>query len=282
MPIVKYQNHNGETAVLHGDGVSYMNLNELRSYKWDYSTSNRPNGMGGSVLAFAHKPLSKRIRVSTVANSVTDLHDIKNGFHAVAEPDIISREEGKLFVGDQYISCFIVGVTVVEYIILSSLAIVDIDILVTKPFWCTETTTVFNIDTSRQTDLVAKRFPYRFPYRYTTGYANMKLNNTHYTECPMIITIYGPAQNPSIQIAGNTYNVAVQIATESRLVIDQTRHTIEIVNSIGQRTSVFNQRNKQYDVFKPLPAGDNQVQHSGEFKFAITVVQQRSGLKWTK
>ena len=281
MPVVKYQNHDGSAMILHGDGKSFMDLNVLRGYNWDFSTSNRPNGMGGSVLAFAHKPLSKKIRVSTVANTIDELYDIKNGFHAIAEPDIIAKEEGKLFVGEQYVSCYLVGIDVDEYNIRSHLAIVDVTVLITKPFWCTETTSVFNIDTSLATDTTAKKFPYRFPYRYATGYANMKLNNTHYTECPMIISIYGPVQNPSIQIAGNTYNVSVQVATGSRLVIDQTRHTIEIVNSIGQRTSVFNQRNKQYDVFLPLPAGDNNVQHSGEFKFAITIVQQRSGLKWT-
>lgn len=282
MPVVKYQNHNGEVAVLHGDGQSYMDLNELRGYTWDFSTTNRPNGMGGSVSAFAHKPLQKKIKVSTVAHSLDELHDIRNRFHAITEPDIINNEEGKLFVGDQYVSCFIVGVSVDEYIIRSSLAIVSMDVLITKPFWCTETTSVFNIDTSRSQDATAKKFPYRFPYRYSTGYANVKLNNTHYTECPMIISIYGPVQNPSIQIAGNTYNVGVQVATGSRLVIDQTKHTIDIVNSVGQKTSVFNQRNKQFDIFKPLPSGDNQVQHSGEFKFAVSVVQQRSGLKWTR
>ena len=281
MPAVRYQNHNGESIYLHGDGKSFMNLNALRSYTWDYATTNRPNGLGGSVTAFAHKPLQKKITVSTVANTLDELYSIKNGFHAVVEPDIISKEEGKLYVGDQYVSCFIVGIEVNEYNIRSHLAILDVFVLITMPFWCTETTTTFNIETTSAEDTTAKKFPYRFPYRYSTGYANVRLNNTHYTECPMIISIYGPVSNPSIQIAGNTYNVSVQVATGSRLVIDQTKHTIDIVNSIGQKTSVFNSRNKAYDIFKPLPSGDNLVQHSGEFKFAVSVVQQRSGLRWT-
>ena len=278
---VYYQNHNGEEAVIHGDGAAFMNLNPLRTWKWDYSTSNRPGGMGGSASNFAHKPLKRIITVSWHTESLTALHEAINRLIAVTEPDVISNVEGRIYVDDQYISCYLVGAEPSDYVISGHFAKVDLTLLLTKPFWCTETTTVFNIDTSQQSDLTAKSFPYRFPYRYTTGYSNVRLNNLHYAECPMIITVYGAAQNPSIIIAGNTYNVNVQVATGSRLVIDQTQHTIDIVNSLGEKTSVFNDRNKNYDIFKPLPSGDNSVQHSGEFKFSITVVQQRSGLKWT-
>lgn len=281
MPIVRYQNHEGQSFVLHGDGVSFMNLNSLRSYKWNFATSNRPNGMGGKASNFARNPVERSIRVTTISGSLTALNELENRLHSITEPDIISEEPGRLYVGDQYVSCYIVGAEVEEYIKVNGLAIIDFDLLIVEPFWCTETTTVFNIDTSSQTDTTAKKFNLRFPYRFLTGYSNTKLNNLHYAECPMIITIYGPTQNPSIVIAGNIYNVAVQVATGSRLVIDQTRHSIDIVNSVGERTSVFNARNKQYDIFKPLPSGENKVQHGGTFKFSVAIVKQRSGLEWT-
>lgn len=281
MPVVRYQNHNGKSVTFHGDGINFMDLNVLRSYSWDYSTSNRPNGMGGRASNFARKPLQKSIRVNTHETSLTALYELLNRFHAVSEPDVIDNEPGKLFVGDQYIICYIVGGEPQEFVKMGRFVQLQLDLLIVEPYWCTETTTIFNIATE-SSDLTAKKFPLRFPYRFTTGYANSKLNNLHYAECPMIITVYGSAQNPSIIIAGNTYNVSEQIATGSRLVIDQTRHTIEIINSVGESTNVFNSRNKAYDIFKPLPAGESIVQHAGEFKFAVTLVQQRSGLKWTE
>lgn len=281
MPIVKYQNHDGESIVLHGNGISFMNLNPLREYEWDFSTSNRPNGMGGIASGFARRPIQRTIKVSTHCDSINALHEFENRLHAITEPDVIAENAGKLFVGDQYITCFIVKGRAVDYVIAGHYAEVELDLLIVEPYWCTETTSVFNIADNGASDTTAKKFPLRFPYRFTTGYANSKLNNLHYAECPMIITIYGPTQNPSIEIAGNIYNVNAQIATGSRLVIDQTKHTIEIVNSIGQKTSVFNNRNKAFDIFKALPSGENTVQHGGTFKFSVSVIQQRSGLRWT-
>ena len=280
MPIVKYQNHNGESVVLHGDGFSFMNLNSLRAYQWDFSTTSRPNGMGGIASNFARKPLQRTIKVSTHTETLEALHALENRIHAVTEPDVIAGIPGQLFVGEQYIVCYVVEGNVEDYLIPGHYTEIELTLLIIEPYWCTKTTTVFNIATSAS-DTTAKKFNLRFPYRFTTGYANTKLNNSHYAECPMIITIYGAAQNPSINIAGNTYNVATQIATGSRLVIDQTQHTIEIVNSVGEKTNVFNSRNKQFDIFKPLPAGESIVSHSGGFKFSIAVIQQRSGLKWT-
>ena len=281
MPVVKYQNHNGESVVLHGDGVSFMDLNTLRSYKWSFSTSNRPNGMGGIASNFARRPLEKTIRVSSHTGTLDALHALENRIQAVSEPDIIDEEAGRLYVGDQYITCFISGGNPVDYVKAGRYAEVEFTLLIVEPYWCTETVTVFNKATNGASDTTAKKFPLRFPYRFTTGYANAKLNNLHYAECPMIITIYGPVQNPSITIGDTIYNVSSQVATGSRLVIDQTRHSIDIVNSIGEKTSVFNSRNKNYDIFKALPAGENSVQHSGDFKFSVSVVQQRSGLRWT-
>ena len=281
MPVVRYQNYRGESVTLHGDGISFMDLNSLRSYKWDFSTSNRPNGMGGIASNFARKPIQKSIQIGSHTGTLAALHELENRIHAVTEPDIIANEPGKLYVGDQYISCYAVSGTPEDYVKAGHFVQLELGLLVVEPYWCTETTSVFNIDTSTQYDTTAKTFNLRFPYRFATGFANSKLNNLHYAECPMIITIYGPAQNPSLIIAGNTYNVETQIATGSRLVIDQTKHTIDLVNSVGQKTSVFNSRNKAYDIFKPLPVGESLVQHAGEFKFAISVIQQRSGMRWT-
>ena len=117
MPIVRYQNHNGESVTLHGDGVSFMDLNSLRSYKWNYSTSSRPNGMGGTASNFARNPVTKTISVGTHTNTLKALHDLENRIHAVTEPDIISNEPGKLYVGDQYIVCYIVEGSPSDYVI---------------------------------------------------------------------------------------------------------------------------------------------------------------------
>jgi hypothetical protein len=237
--------------------------------------------MGGIASNFARKPIQKSIRVGSHTETLASLINLENHIHAVTEPDVIANEPGKLYVDNQYISCYVVSGSPDEYIKSGHFVNLELLLLIVEPYWCTETTSVFNIDTSAQFDTTAKTFNLRFPYRFATGFANSKLNNLHYAECPMVITIYGPAQNPSLIIAGNTYNVQTQIATGTRLAIDQTKHSIDLVNSVGQKVSVFNSRNKAYDIFKPLPPGESLVQHAGEFKFAISIIQQRSGMMWT-
>ena len=126
-----------------------------------------------------------------------------------------------------------------------------------------------------------KKFDLRYAYRYGTGMGGSVINNTHYSAVPMIITIFGAAESPMITIDGVQYGANVTLTATDRLVIDQIHSTVYTMSETGVRTSVFDQRIKTSNVFAPLPTGSHTVIYSGDYTAQITMIYQRSELKWT-
>ena len=280
---VKYINHAGDQFILQGDGKAFFNIAQLYQYEWNYQTVNSVSGVGGDVLAFAHDPLALDLELRLRGFSRQGFIDKINTLHSIAEADTLAETPGTLYVGNQYTKCYLsVAGSVPSMARNGNFATEIIRILFTRPFWCTEKTYQFNIVSQEEEDHTGKKYNLRNPYRYGSGLAISNLINTHYSECPAIITIYGPTSNPSLQIAGNTYNVDVVVTGTERLVIDQTTREIYTINLNGARTNVFNKRNKEHDIIKPVPVGDSTVLYSGDFLMTITLVEQRSQLKWTE
>lgn len=279
---VKYINHAGNVITLQGDGRSFVDISQLYEYEWDYKLIDSISGVGGDVTGFKHKTREVEIPVRIRGFSREEFLNRMNALHEIAEADVLNLTPGKLYVDSQYTVCYLMAGSVPQMARNANFATEEIRILFTKPFWRTEKTYQFNKieEEPEDPESLGKKYNLRYPYRYGSGLAISSLRNTHYAECPAIITIYGPASNPLIQIDSNTYNVDTVIMATERLVIDQTTREIYIIGSSGAITNKFNNRNKQYDIFKPVPVGESPVLYSGEFKMTIALVEQRSQLKW--
>lgn len=279
---IYYINHNGDRIQLHGDGMSYMDPTPLRAFEWSYNTVDRLGGFGGSADSFRRGVRAVEAVVRIRGTSAQGFADRMNQFHAVADADNIAGEPGRLYIGNQYLKCFLsVAGSIDNNTRFTNFAHRGIRILAVEPYWITEATTVFNIRSDDTTDMTGKHFDLKYPYRYGTGLSINTLINTHYAECPAIITIYGPASSPSLVIAGNTYAVDVTVTASQRLVIDQTTNRIYLASASGSQTNVFDKRDKAYNIFKKIPAGESQVVYDGTYKVAVTLIQQRSEPRWT-
>lgn len=278
---IYYLNHAGERFILNGDGLSYLDVNDLRDYRWAYSTVDRLNGYGSRASKFGRYARTIKAEVRMRAFTRSDFLARMNRFHAVVERDTLAEEPGRLYVGDQYMTCYIVGGSISNAPWYGNFGYRQIEILAVRPYWCTDTTIIYNIKTGDQLDMTGKKFDLRYPYRYGSGYTIDTLNNTHYAACPAILTIYGPCGAPSIIINDVTYSVDVTLTSQQRLVIDQIENEIYVANESGIRTNVFDKRDKTQDIFTSVPAGESALLYDGSFKLSVTLVKQRSELEWT-
>lgn len=277
---VRYVNHNNVEYILHGAGHTFTDTLAMRSYDWTFVTTNRPSGMGGTASGFARYPIVRELLIGIWGFTAAAFAAQANELLAVADADVMAGEPGRLYLDNQYIVCYLsVGGSVEAFSERAHFVKKRVRALVVEPYWCTEVSTTYN-KIEQQTDTTGKKYDLRYAYRYGSGYSVNTLFNNHYAAAPSVITIYGAVENPSVIIAGNTYNVDVQLAATARLVIDQVQQKIYTVAADGARTNVFNARNKAHDVFIPIPSGANQVLYSGDFKFEITLVQQRSEPLW--
>lgn len=277
--MIQYENSTGETIRLDRGGF-YANEGSLRAFSWDYTYSGYPDGSGGSVSLFSRHEKTKEFTVSAHAPTRSEIDALLNRLHNITEHDIRNYEPGKLWLNSQYISCYVVASDIETKSKHMIFVTKKLTVLPVIPFWCIEDTAHFKaggVETAED----AKRYNGRYPYKYGTGYGQTTLYNTVSSwETPMNITIYGPAVNPSIIIGGNTYALNATIASYERAVIDQIHKKIYKIGSTGEKTNIFNLRDKSSDIFKYAPAGEVPVLYNGEFSMDITLIHQRSEPLW--
>lgn len=279
---VYYENSNGDKFTLYGDGLSFIDPMELHTWEWSYSLSNRITGMGGDASDFARYPRTFDLELRMRGMNRQQFLDQVNRLHDITEADMVAGQPGKLHVEDQYLTCYLATAgKAPKHPINSNFMTRGITVLAVEPYWCTPVQITINPITDQPTNENGKKFNLRYAYRYGTGLSGTSIINDHYAAAPAIMQFFGPVVNPSIIIAGITYGVNVTLTATDRLVIDQIAHKIYTVSETGIQTSVFNDRNKAFDIFTPIPVGSNNIIYSGDFVVQITMIQQRSELRWT-
>lgn len=278
---IYYENSKGTVIRLDSANVK-VKESDLRDYEWDYSLTNKPSGYGSRINKFTRTAKERKIEIAIRGKSRAECINALNALHAACETDISAQMPGRLWLDGQYVICYLgISSTVDEW--RGGFAWMDktISLLTVYPFWYTEVLQQFRagvIDVSQY----GKKYSGRYPYQYGTGYSNQTLYNTHYAPAPVIITVYGPCQDPQIYISGNLYGVSgVSVGAEEYVVLDQVERRIYRVASNGSRTNLFDYRVKTSDPFLYIPPGDASVQFSGEFGFDVKIMQQRSEPKWT-
>lgn len=274
---IEYVNHLGASIVLNS-GHYLVSGHDLRNFSWSRKTTNRPSGYGGRV-SFGRPVQEKKISIGIRGREM--FAENAAALMALTEPDILSNEPGRLYLGEPYLTCFLaVDSSVNHYAEKSRWVSKDLTILVTEPFWRTEKSYRFLSGVAVPVE-DAKRYDLKYDYRYAAILASDNIENDHYTDSPMIITIYGPADNPTVTIGGKIYRVNASVSATQRIVIDQIHRKIESVSASGDRTSLFDYRDKENDIFLPVLPGTQSVIYDGEFEFDVTLIQQRSEPQWT-
>lgn len=275
---IKYVNANGHEVILNSGNYT-VSENDLRNFVWDYNTYNRPSGFGGRV-SFSRGVQEKMLVVGVRAIKTDDFRRYAAELTALTEPDILNETPGKLYIGNQYITCYMSTSSEVQhYARRANWVRKELTVVVVEPFWHEEITQYFMIG---QADDVqnGKKYNGRYMYRYISDISSREMMNDHYTASPMIITIYGPVEDPRLIIGGHEYTLTAEIVANQRIIIDQLRGTIVAKNPDGAETNLFDQRSKIHDIFRYIQPGAQHVIYTGAFAFDITIVQQRSEPKW--
>ena len=404
---VKYVNSNGKAFVLLGDGLTFVDPNELHTWEWGYTLSNRISGMGGDASGFSRFPRTFDLELRMRGMNREEFVSQANRLHDITEADMVAGQPGRLYVDDQYLVCYLaVSGDKPSHPRNSNFLTREVTVLAVEPYWCTPVTVTlspeqaheqgddyvkvdparyggftlyggsgdsalrwsFNnnegvtpssgtyyyavyeipegmekveftgyhynsnfagcgfyngvpgvgeklwtytapnntkVDTPTEVEVPAtathmviqlgsslarglfiqtgngKKYDLRYGYRYGTGLSGNTINNTHYAPAPMVITFFGPAAAPTITIDGVQYGADVQLTATDRLVIDQLKHQVYIESDTGVKTSAFNSRIKTSDVFAPIQTGAHTVVYSGDFSATVTMIYQRSELRWT-
>lgn len=123
-------------------------------------------------------------------------------------------------------------------------------------------------------------YPHGTPYDYMALPAPEVVRGGEWCEVPCRLTIYGPAANPVVTIAGNNYAADLRLQSGSRLVIDGLSREAYEVTSTGLVINRFSSVRRGSGLgsgeycFQPIPPGESSVEWSGAFGFDLTIWEE--------
>jgi hypothetical protein len=274
---IKFENHIKESMDWGSCGI-YVNYNDLHDYSWNYTSDNN------KISAFNKGIVKKSIPVIIACSSEEEGIAMKNRLLEICEKDVLAMQHGKIVIGDYFLKCFITGSKKKKYLMHKGYLETTLTLTTDFPQWVKESTVTFGVMGSGSGIEEGKRnfdFNFDFPFDYASEMTNKKVNNTGFVPSNFKLVVYGACINPSVHIAGHTYQVNVEVGEGEYLTIDSLEKTIILTKYDGTTQNCFNNRNRDSYIFEKIPSGDNVVTWEGNFGFDVILLEERSEPKWT-
>lgn len=269
--IIRYVNSEGVEVILNKEPYKVL-MSDLTDYDNVEIESN------GKIAGFIKEITERKLNIDIISSSKETTQELCNKLNEVFEKDIYNDVAGKIYINDYYMRCFIKSckkskrgngvIRSYEYTLITD-----------YPFWIKETTYQYlpePPEAVKYTDLEAGIMFPEFPFDFAPVRGEKILENPSFTDSNFIMTIYGFAESPQVSIAGHPYRVETTVYEGERLVIDSKKGTVKKIGKLGEVVDCYNARQKDYSVFKKIPAGLNVFQWSGGFGVDITLFDERS------
>ena len=269
--IIRHVNSEGVEVILNKEPYKVL-MSDLTDYDNVEIESN------GKIAGFTKEITERKLNIDIISSSKETTQELCNKLNEVFEKDIYNDVAGKIYINDYYMRCFIKSckkskrgngvIRSYEYTLITD-----------YPFWIKETTYQYLAEPPeavKYTDLEAGIMFPEFPFDFAPVRGEKILENPSFAESNFIMTIYGFAEGPQVSIAGHPYRVETTVYEGERLVIDSKKGTVKKIGRLGEVVDCYNARQKDYSVFKKIPAGLNVFQWSGGFGVDITLFDERS------
>lgn len=269
--IIRYVNSEEVEVILNKEPYKVL-MSDLTDYDNVEIESN------GKIAGFIKEITERKLDIDIISSSKEITQELCNKLNEVFEKDIYNDVAGKIYINDYYMRCFIKSckkskrgngvIRSYEYTLITD-----------YPFWIKETTYQYlpePPEAVKYTDLEAGIMFPEFPFDFAPVRGEKILENPSFAESNFIMTIYGFAESPQVSIAGHPYRVETTIYEGERLIIDSKKGTVKKIGRLGEVVDCYNARQKDYSVFKKIPAGLNVFQWSGGFGIDITLFDERS------
>ena len=255
-----------------GKGSLFVNENDLRNFVWGISTKN--NKISGFKKGIVSKTIPVILRCETEYEGIW----LRNRLFEVFEKDVITKQYGKIQIGDYYLRCFITGSKKTEYLLSRKYMVVTLTVQTDHPEWIKETTT--NNSMSEEEGGGFLDFPYDFQFDFKNSNIKTRITNDGIVPCDFIMTIQGSVVNPTLYIGNHKYSVSVTVEENEYLTIDSMNKTIVLTKSNKEKVNCFSKRNKDSYIFEKIPTGTSVVSSEIDLKFTMTLLEERSEPKW--
>lgn len=276
-----YENHLGEKIEFKKNKSLYVNENTLRDFVWNFDSDS------GTISNLNKRGVISKSLPVVIAAPLESANQFKNEFFEIFEKDVIAFKngnkdaKGKLWCGDYYYKCLIVGSSKAMYLKTKRITQFSLTVVSDEPIWIKEKSQII-------TPVIATGgfdFPFEFPFDFENSFSQMSINQDYFQPVDFKITIRAVTKeiiNPAVVIGDNRYQVLATVPINHMLVIDSRNRTIYIENQNGLRTNAINSRNKEFDIFAQIQQGEQHISWDNEntFDFELTTYKERGEPEW--
>ena len=266
---ITFENHNGKTITF-GDGYGfYVNENELRDYEWEYTTANN------RIKSITRGVVEKKVPIVITGTDVGATNELKNMLANYADEDVYANEKGRFWIGDYYLSCFIVSSKKSKYSSTDKFVKIDLGIVTDQPYWTKEDTTLFRVTSSEAQGGIEEPYDYEYDYG---SFTSETIVNNNYSESNVKLVVYGACDEIDVYIGDNRYHIEESLEATEYAVIDTREKKAYKMALDGTKESIFGKRDRDWDLFAKVAVGTNVVQRDGYID--ITLYDERSEPLW--
>ena len=269
-----YTNHVNE-KITFGDFPYFANYSDLRDYEWDYTAAN------SKILSFQRGIVKYKLPVVIVCKDEKEGFARRNALFEVLEKDVLANKHGTLQVGEHKLQCFAIASKKTDFLESERMMSVTLTIITDRSFWLKEKTYVFTEKGGGEA--VAAEFldfSYDFPYDFASSLGGMEIANGNFVQTAFKMIIYGGCINPQVTINGHVYQVNCTVEEGEILTIDSIAKTVQLTRSDGTIVNKFASRSKEAYIFEKIPAGNCKLTRNDDFRFDLTLIEERSEPKW--
>lgn len=268
---LKYVNHLGEVVEFGKKGI-FANSNDLRDYEWTYDSDR------SRAENFRKGVVSKTIPVVISAESKKRCIDIKNRLYEVCEKDIIAEKKGRLYIGDYYLECYVFSSVKSNYLDTDTTVNISLKIVSDDSSWIRED--VYRYIEDEKVPETGKGYEYDYEYDYSISDSNVSsLLIDDIKSCDFVLTFYGGAVDPYVEIDKHRYSVHCTVSDDERLVINSKKGTVTLIKADGSTENLFSKRNKESDAFQKIAPGKHII-FWGKCNFDLTIRHERGEPMW--
>ena len=225
-------------------------------YNWAWKAEGAKRQYGLRVSSFSRDAAQYEAELIFDARYPAEARRMIKALHNDFENDMRRMTPGRLVWGDYYIDCYING-SAVENLSFWKWISNTIQIYAPYPFWIREEKVVL----SAAAEVSGTYLDYEYESPFTSEFK---------------LIIYGEAVNPRIVVNGYAYVLYTTIPAGSYVIIDSKQRTIMMYGAGGQKTNIFDFRNKTDSIFEKLPAGNLDIVWDSAFGADLTIYREQA------
>lgn len=276
---VYYKNHHGQ--IVDFTTMPYIVTEaDLFDYEWKYENTNSLN----PKISIFYKQLTKKnLKIALAARSQDEYKGAWAYLLEVTEKDVLAKLPGMLFVGDEYLLCYITGCKKTKWHPGVSFMVNDLTVTSETGTWIRESQFSFLARSEITTDTqdTYMDYPYDHAYDYSSAILAYDVINKGFSGADFELTIAGPCSYPEVTVAGHLYQVDAELEAGELLKVNSMTRKIYKIKVNGEQVNQFHLRNREYYIFRKIPEGNNVVTWDGSFSFWLTLYEGRSEPRWT-